>query len=449
MLTAAQQESLKDGGSWSAYFNRSSVVNAVPWLVWWLAILLLGWITWPLLWRILPMVPDHGYLLAKSIGLLLLGYIPWLLASTGVLAAGRATTWLAIALVGLASAFVLTRTWRQFVDFLKQRRAELILSESIFTLCFLFFLWVRLTNPDLWHPYYGGEKPMDFAHMNALIKAVQYPPFDPWFAGGYINYYYMGHQVFATLIRLLGIVPSVAYNLVLPLVAALLAANVYTFGSTFWRKSTRNMRLLAGLGGIVLVAVLGNLDAAMQWFLRLTADAAPDRLPAGGAWFGQALGNILRGEPLPGFDYWHSTRLIEGAIHEFPFFSFLYGDLHPHVLALPFTMVAPVLALAFVLSYRRNAIERVDDSTPALFVWLRPLLRFPTLPLLLLAGFVLGFLRTANTWDYPTYALLLGGAVILVERRGLMRLEIPAWVRLGDGGCRTVSSSGASPLAPT
>ena len=80
-----------------------------------------------------------------------------------------------------------------------------------------------------------------------------------------------------------------------------------------------------------------------------------------------------------------------------------------------------MLALAFVLSYRRNAIERVDDSTPALFVWLRPLLRFPTLPLLLLAGFVLGFLRTANTWDYPTYALLLGGAVILVERRGLMR----------------------------
>ena len=431
LLTAAQQESLKDSGSWSAYFNRSSIVNAVPWLVWWLAILLLGWIMWPLLWRILPMVPDRGYLVAKSIGLLLLGYIPWVLASSGVLAAGRASTWLAIALVGLASAFVLTRTWRRFVDFLKQRRSELILSETVFTLCFLFFLWVRLTNPDLWHPYYGGEKPMDFAHMNALIKAVQYPPFDPWFAGGYINYYYMGHQVFATLIRLLGIVPPVAYNLVVPLVAALLAANVYTFGSMFWRESTRNMRLLAGLGGVVLVTVVGNLDGAVQWFLRLRGPASPDYLPAGIPWLGQALGSILRGEPPPGFDYWHSTRLIEGAIHEFPFFSFLYGDLHPHVLALPFTMVAPVLALAFVLSYRRNPLERVDDPSPAILVWLRPLLRFPTLPLLLLAGFVLGFLRTANTWDYPTYALLLGGAVILVERRGLMRLEIPAWVRLG------------------
>ncbi len=431
LLSDSRRADLKDTGSWSAYFDRDNVVNAVPLLFWWLAILLVGLITWPLLWRILPMVPDQGYLLAKSVGLLFFAYIPWLLASSGILAAGRATTWLAIALVGCASAFVLSRNWRQFAQFVKKQRTELWLSEAVFTVSFLFFLWVRLTNPDLWHQWYGGEKPMDFAHMNALIKAVRYPPFDPWFAGGYVNYYYMGHQVFGTFIRLLGIVPSVAYNLVVPLVAALLAANVYTFGSTVWRHASRGMRLLAGVGGIVLVAVAGNLDGAVQWFSRLSSTASPDYLPAGIPWLGQALGSILRGEPPPGFDYWHSTRLIEGAIHEFPFFSFLYGDLHPHVLALPFTMVVPVLALAFVLSYRRDAIARVGDSGPPLIVWLRPLLRSPTLPLLLLAGFVLGFLRTANTWDYPTYALLLGGAIIVVERRGLMRLEIPAWVRLG------------------
>ena len=190
------------------------------------------------------------------------------------------------------------------------------------------------------------------------------------------------------------------------------------------------MRLLAGGGGIVFVTVLGNLDGAVQWFTRLAANAGPNRLRAGWDWLGQTVGNLLRGEPPPGFDYWHSTRLIEGAIHEFPFFTFLYGDLHPHVLALPFTMVIPVLALAFVLSYRLNPIERVQSSGPTLLEWLRPLLRFPTLPLLLLSGFVLGFLRTANTWDYPTYALLLGGAVVLVERRGLIRLEVPASVRL-------------------
>ena len=434
LLTAAQQEGLKERGTWSAYFDRNSIVNAVPWLVWWLAILLLGWITWPLLWRIFPMVPDHGYLLAKSIGLLFSAYIPWLLASNGMPATGRAGTLLAIAVIGLASAWVLSRTWQRFIHFLKKQRAEILIGEAVFTGVFVFFLWVRLTNPDLWHQHYGGEKPMDFAHVNALIKAGAYPPYDPWFAGGYVNYYYMGHQVFSSLIRLLGIVPSVAYNLVVPLIAALLAANVYTFGTTVWRHATRGMRLLAGAGGIVFVTLLGNLEAAMQWFRKLAAIDTPDHLPTGGAWLGQTLGNLLRGEPPPGFDYWLSTRLIEGAIHEFPFFSFLYGDLHPHVLALPFTMVAPVVALAFVLSYRNRPAYEARNIGPAPVNWLRPLLRFPTLPLLLLGGFVLGFLRTANTWDYPTYALLLGGAVVLVEHRGLIRLEIPAWVRLGAAG---------------
>ena len=366
LLTAAQRDSLKEHGTWSAYFSRDSIVNRVPWLVWWLAVLLLGWLTWPLLWRVLAVVPDRGYLVAKSIGLLLLGYVPWLLASNGILAAGRLSTWLAVALIASASALVLSRTWQRFAHFLKEQRAEIVLSEVVFTVTFLFFLWVRLTNPDLWHQHYGGEKPMDFAHMNALIKAGAYPPYDPWFEGGYINYYYMGHQAFGTFIRWLGIMPSVAYNLVLPLIAALLAANVYTFGTTVWRQAPVGMRLLAGGGGIVLAIVIGNLDAAVQWYTRLTASTGPGRLPAGLDWLRQSLGNILRGEPPPGFDYWHSTRLIEGAIHEFPFFSFLYGDLHPHVLALPFTMLMPVNALAVAKCALDDLFH--DDGTAQTFL---------------------------------------------------------------------------------
>ena len=429
MLTDAQRAEVAERGTWSAYFNRDGIVNAAPWLVWWLAALFIGWLAWPLLWPMLPMLPDRGYLLAKSVGLLLLAYVPFVMGGSGLLTAGRAGTWLTLALLAAAGAWLVRRARGQFAGFLREHRAEILISEAVFSGAFLFFLWVRLTNPDLWHPYFGGEKPMDFAHMNALVKAGRYPPYDPWFAGGYINYYYMGHQVFSTLIRLLGIVPSVAYNLVVPLVAALFAANLYTFGSAVWRQAERKMRLLAGLGAVVFAALLGNADGALQWFARLRGEDGA--APAGLAWLGEALGNILRGQPAPGFDYWHSTRLIEGAIHEFPFFSFLYGDLHPHVLALPFTMLMPALALAFVLSYRTGEDDAARAAGSSALAWLRPLLRFPTLPLLLLSGFVLGFLRAANTWDYPTYALLIGGAVVLVERRGLMRLEIPAWVRVG------------------
>ncbi len=56
-----------------------------------------------------------------------------------------------------------------------------------------------------------------------ILKATYFPPQDPWFAGGYINYYYFGLVVIGWPIKGPGIDPAVAYNIALPTLVALTA----------------------------------------------------------------------------------------------------------------------------------------------------------------------------------------------------------------------------------
>ena len=100
--------------------------------------------------------------------------------------------------------------------------------EIIFLVLFLFSLMVRLGNPDLWNPWLGGEKPMEFAFFNAIFKTVHFPPEHPWFSGHYINYYYFGYVIAAIPTKLLGVIPSIAFNLILPSWFAMTGVGVFS-----------------------------------------------------------------------------------------------------------------------------------------------------------------------------------------------------------------------------
>ncbi len=183
---------------------------------------------------------------------------------------------------------------KELAAFFRENKKHILIIEGIVLTFFLIDLFIRIGNPDLWHPYKGGEKPMDFSYFNAVIKSTTFPPYDPWFAGGYINYYYYGFVIVGMLVKLTGIMPSIAYNLILPTLFSLLAIGMF---SIVWNISTQSrkktflvdadgvqiekpasswMPYLFGIAGAAGLVLLGNLGTVRMIWQGLQRLAAPE-----------------------------------------------------------------------------------------------------------------------------------------------------------------------------
>lgn len=374
-------------GTWSQLFNYSWVQNRYPVLglvLWYVFIFILGLVIYPILRRALPGLGDKGYPVARSLGLVLLAWLCWMAGSVGI-----PVTRLTIVMIFAAlTATGLVYGWLQRVELSqewKSRGRYFMLVEGLFLTFFLLDLLIRIGNPDLWHPAKGGERPMDFSYFNAILKSSTFPPYDPWFAGGQINYYYYGFVLVAMPVKLLGIVPSLAYNFILPTLFALVALGAFCIGWNLLDATRSNAaapdgagpssyfdsRLVAGLLAAALMVALGNLGTVRMIYRGLQEMAAP-----GGAidpanivqrltWTVQGLAKGIGGQVLPfgtGDWYWNPSRVIPpgpgNEITEFPLFTFLYSDLHAHMLAMPLALLAVVWALG-VLRARRVSVLTV------------------------------------------------------------------------------------------
>ena len=379
MMTPDEAARQRAGGTWTNIFdeqalpNRSQVASVVTWL---LLLELLGLVAFPLAFVALRGLADRGYGVSKTLGILALAWLSWFGPSLKIVAYERWWIALCLGLLIGASVSVAWRRRRVMARFIREHAALLVTEEAIFLLLFLLFLLIRIGNPDLWHPARGGEKPMDFAYLNAVIRSTTFPPYDPWHAGGFINYYYFGFVIIGTLIKLTGIVPWVAYNLAVPTLFALTGLGAFSvaFNLADGDRATEfpgeeaaygGMRigsLLAGLAGIFSVAIIGNLGNAKLIFEQL-AQRSTAQVAGGGVLAG--LLNLLSGAvavltgkvPLAfpnDWWFWNASRVIPDTINEFPFFTFTYADLHAHMIALPLTLLALAAAVALV----RNAGDR-------------------------------------------------------------------------------------------
>ena len=171
--------------------------------------------------------------------------------------------------------------------------------------------------PDVWNT----EKPMDAMLMTAIQASDSFPPQDAWMAGETVNYYYLGHLLLALPAHALSLEPSVAYNLAVAGLFALSASAVFTLAGTLWAAAlARGVRAAGGPVGAGLAAV-ALLPRARQPRGRARVAAGRRARPAA------TTGSRV-------------SRVIPDTINEFPSFSFTLGDLHAHVLAIPFTLLA-------------------------------------------------------------------------------------------------------------
>jgi YYY domain-containing protein len=416
MLPAKRWASQQLAGTWRAIFppgnplNQSNLLAAI---IWWLLVALLGWLAFPIVRLAFPGLQDAGYPLARLVGLLLMAWGSWILGSAGV-PVNRATIALVIGLMAIVAAGLAWRDREELGTYVRSHWRQMVWVEMFALIFFVIDLGIRIGNPDLWHPSKGGEKPMDLSYLTAVIKSTGFPPYDPWFAGGYINYYYFGFVLVGMPIKLLGLVPEVAYNLVLPTLFSLLALGAYCVGTNLLASRQKEPGGLdpriAGVAAALMMVLLGNLGT-----VRLIYDSL--RQLGGG--LGVGLIDALRGlgqviflhTKLPiALDhwYWNPSRSIPpgpgepGPITEFPFFTFLYGDLHAHMISLPLTLAALAWAVSWVLASREGRPKRWLDVGIGLFI----------------GALLVGSLKPTNTWDFPVYLTL-----------GLLATIAGAWVR--------------------
>ncbi|MDQ3548242.1 MAG: DUF2298 domain-containing protein, partial [Chloroflexota bacterium] len=344
------------------------------------------------------------YVVLTLIGAALLPFVAWLGARLGParygllrpvsLVALTALVWWPAAVVDLPfsrptliAALVLIAgvgwvLWaRRGIDSAEWR--ALLAFEVLWLAMFLLYAWFRGYQPDI----INTEKPMEIALLSSVSRSPEVPAPDPWFAGSAINYYYFGYQTFASVIKLSAIPTAIGFNLALATLFASGATVAASAGMTLLRDFGGSLRsVVAGAGlAVVLLMLAGNLETAK----RLADD--PQSTIDAGWWDGVG---------------WQASRIIyDSGVHqpddlrqtiiEFPAFSFVLGDLHPHVLTYP--LLASVLVLALGIAFAR---ER--ESWPRLAA----------------TGALVGLLYASNSWDAPAGLLLVAGALAIAHRHG-------------------------------
>ncbi|MEA4810950.1 MAG: DUF2298 domain-containing protein [Anaerolineaceae bacterium] len=391
-------------------------------LFWFLFSLLLGFLCIPVTRKVFSFLPAKGVFFAKPLGLLLWSFIFWWLVTLRVLNNDISGQLFALLLLGAANLWIarkdgLMAIWNE----IKENQKTIVWAESIFLFAFVLMTFVRAYNPEI----INTEKFMEMAFINAIKRSPSFPPMDPWLSGYSISYYYFGYLLAVMLMRVTGTATEIGYNLVASFWFALTALGAYgvVFSMLAKKKTRQNLPAIpdwvyptALLAPLVLLVVSnwhgaldlmhsrglfysqGSTGAMVSSFWQKLELRDLTEAPASLSWY-----------PSRGWGFWAASRTVVDhtlsgraieIIDEFPAFSFILADIHPHVLNMPFILLAIAMAFEALLG---GWFKKAQGWLSALNLE----------PLHLIVGLVtLGGLSFINTWDFPFYLLLIACSIV-------------------------------------
>jgi YYY domain-containing protein len=410
-------------------------------LLWFLLSTLLGWLTFPLAYYLFPTLKDRGYTLARALSLLVWGYIFWMLASLGIAQNDIGGLLLGMVVLAALSAWAIASLQSPIANspilaFLRTNRRLILTVEILFFLSFAFMALIRSANPEI----LGTEKPMELMMIHGVMNSPTFPPRDLWLSGYSISYYHFGYVMTAMLATFTGTPATAAFNLMIALIFALSAVGAYgilfNLLANYQLPITDNKEKASSLQSPfppLLAPLFLLLVSNVEGFLEVLHRRGVLWTSGNNFWTWLGIPELrdAPAEPLAWVPerfwwWWRASRVIIDSdlqnnptgdvISEFPAFSFILGDLHPHVLAMPFVLLAAAVALNIFLGGFKGTVD----------------LRFARLRIsktgFFLVALLIGGLAFLNTWD-----ILIAGALILFSYvLARVRESGWGWERLED-----------------
>lgn len=336
------------------------ILELIYWLI---TVELLAFSALPYIAWLLPNAPDRGYGVSKLLGPFAFAATTWLISLAGLNTTNNNillyATFFSLIIVGIRGYSSGWFSFRELKELLNRYARSV---EGIFIGLTLLFGIIRFFNPEV----FWGEKPMDSTFLNFFVRNNTLPPQDPWAAGSSMSYYYLGIYFIAALLKLTSIPAAIGYNLAMATLAGWIGAALFTLVLNL----TKHKRF--SLWAVWLLVLASNPEV-----LRLSVL------------------NLIQWKQF-NFDttFWPSTRVFTSpSFLEYTSWSLLFADLHAHVIAIPFTVVALALASCLAIDGR----SRYSPSGAALR---------------LLLGAVVGALFGLNTWDFISYGGVVGILIV-------------------------------------